>query len=452
MSGGCGRAFRKHVAGNRRALEMGIAFRPFNGVRGSICTGAARDVPCPLRHEWVGRAMSQDHPLVRLLPGRDRRVKAGHPWIYSNEIAMTPATRAIPPGSVVRIEGDDGVKHGAWHFNPHSLIAARFLDADPNAACEAPAWFRARLAEALALRERLYAAPYYRLVHAEADGLPGLVLDRYGDVIALQANTAGMDRATPAIVEALQALLAPRAIVARNDSAVRGLEGLPEETRPLDGEAVAAEVVDGALRFPVDLIGGQKTGFFFDQRENRLRVAALAKGATVLDAFCHTGGFGLHCAAAGAESVTLLDRSAPALEAAMEAARGAGLADRVTTRRAEAMEELERMLGEPQRFDIVIADPPAFAKSRKDHGPALRAYAKLARVAAGLVAPRGVLFVASCSHHVAPGEFAEAVSWGVHRARRAARILFQGGAGPDHPLHPMLPESGYLKAMLLHLG
>lgn len=395
--------------------------------------------------------MTHALPLIRLLPGRDRRAKGGHPWIFSNEIAMTPAAKALPPGSAVRVEGDDGQRYGAWHFNPHSLIAARFLDADPNAGCDTPDWFRARLAEALALRERLYDTPYYRWVHAEADGLPGLVVDRYGEVIALQANTAGMDRATPVIVEALRSLVAPRAIVAKNDSAVRGLEGLAEETAVLAGDAVGAEAVQGALRFPVDLIGGQKTGFFYDQRENRARVAALAKGQAVLDAFCHTGGFGLHCAVAGAESVTLLDRSAPALEAAMEAARGAGVAERVTTRRAEALEELERMLGEPRRYGIVIADPPAFAKSRKDHAPALRAYAKLARIAAGLVAPQGFLFVASCSHHVAPGEFAEAVTWGVARARRSARILFQGGAGPDHPLHPMLPESAYLKGMLLHL-
>ena len=395
--------------------------------------------------------MSQTRPLIRLLPGRDRRVKAGHPWIFSNEIAMTQAARALPAGSVVRVEGDDGVKHGAWHFNAHSLIAARFLDADAQAACDDATWFQARLGEALALRERLYATPYYRLAYAEADGLPGLVVDRYGDVVALQANSAGMDRAMPAIVEALTALVSPRAIVAKNDSAVRGLEGLPEESKLLAGEAETAEVVDGVLRFPVDLIGGQKTGFFFDQRENRARVAALAKGCTVLDAFCHTGGFGLHCAAAGAAQVTLLDRSAAALDAAVQAAQGAGLAERVTTRRADAMEELERMVGARERYDIVITDPPAFAKARKDQPAALRAYAKLARLAATLVSPGGMMFIASCSHHVAPGEFAEAVSWGVHRAKRSARILFQGGAGPDHPLHPMLPESAYLKGMLLYL-
>lgn len=397
----------------------------------------------------------EHRPLIRLLPGRDRRVKAGHPWAFSNEIAMTPAAKALPPGALVRLEGDDGWRHGTWQFNPHSLIAARRLDRDP-AAPVGPAWLCARLGAALALRERLYGtAPYYRLVHAEADGLPGLVIDRYGDALALQANTAGMERLTPALLEALRDLLSPRLVVARNDSAVRRLEGLEEYVRPLLGEGGAARVEEGGLSFAVDLLGGQKTGWFYDQRENRDRVARLAAGgASVLDAFCHTGGFGLRCAAAGAARVTLLDRSAHALDLAMRAAAENGLGGRVEARRAEAMEALERMAAAPggPRFDIVIADPPAFAKSRKDQPAALRAYAKLARLAAALVAPGGFLFLASCSHHVAPGEFAEAVVRGIGRARREARILFQGGAGPDHPVHPMLPESAYLKAMLFHLA
>jgi 23S rRNA (cytosine1962-C5)-methyltransferase len=203
----------------------------------------------------------------------------------------------------------------------------------------------------------------------------------------------------------------------------------------------------------VDLLGGQKTGWFYDQRENRDRVARLASGATVLDVFCHTGGFGLRCAAAGAARVMLLDSSAPALARAAETAAANGLSARVEARRAEALEALERMgaTGE-ERFGIVVADPPAFAKSRKDHPAALRGYAKLARLAAALVAPGGFLFLASCSHHVSAGEFADAAVHGIGRARREARILFQGGAGPDHPVHPMLPESAYLKAMLFHLA
>lgn len=392
-----------------------------------------------------------DRPLIRLNPGADRRVKAGHPWAFSNEIAMSPKLREMPPGSVVRLEGDDGVRHGTWHFNPHSLIAARRLDADPAAPVDA-GWFRAHLGACLSVRQRLFDTPFYRLVHAEADGLPGLIIDRYGDALALQANTAGMEAATPAILEALDALLTPRLVVARNDSAVRRLEGLEEQVAVLRGTDAQAVVEEGGLRFPVDLAGGQKTGWFFDQRPNRAMVARLAAGATVLDAFCHTGGFGLAAAAAGAAQVTLLDRSEHALSLAMEAARQNGLEPRVTARRAEAMEELERMAGAGTRFGVVVADPPAFAKSRKDQPAALRGYAKLARLAATVTARDGILFIASCSHHVGPADFAEAITWGVQRARREARILASVGAGPDHPVHPALPESAYLKGLLLHLA
>ena len=390
-------------------------------------------------------------PLIRLLPGRDRRVKAGHPWAFSNEIAMTPAARALPPGSPVRLEGDDGVKHGVWHFNPHSLIAARLLDRDPSAVPDR-AWIGRWLEEAAGLRARLGLGAHHRLVHAEADGLPGLVIDRYGDAFALQANTAGMEQATPLIVESLRELFAPTLIVARNDAPVRALEGLDQHTRLLHGEEATARVEEGGLAFAVDLLAGQKTGWFHDQRENRARVAALAGGATMLDAFCHTGGFGLVAARAGAQAVTLLDRSEPALALAMATAEAHGLAGRVTALRGEAMETMERLAAEGRRFDVVVADPPAFAKARKDIPAALRAYQRLARLAASLVAPRGLLFIASCSHHVEPAAFADAVAHGVWRARREARILWSGGAGPDHRVHPMLPESAYLKAQLLALG
>jgi 23S rRNA (cytosine1962-C5)-methyltransferase len=389
-------------------------------------------------------------PVLRLMPGRDRRVKGGHPWAFSNEIAMSPEARALPPGLPVRLEGDDGAKHGTWLFNPHSLIAARRLSPDPGMVLGA-AFFRARLAECMALRDRLIGAPFYRLVHAEADGLPGLVIDRYGDAVALQANTAGMDRATPLLVGALRDLIDARAIVARNDSSVRGLEGLKEESGLLHGTDAAVQVREGSLDFSIDLLSGQKTGWFFDQRDNRARVAALSSGATVLDAFCHTGGFGLLAAQAGARAVTLLDRSEPALSLAMDTARRHGFGESVAAKRGDAMEVMEGMIGAGQRFDVVVADPPAFAKARKDHPAAMRGYARLARLAAMLVTPGGYLFMASCSHHVSPGDFTDAVAQGIARTRRHARLLATTGAGMDHPVHPLLPESAYLKGLLLHL-
>ena len=389
-----------------------------------------------------------DRPTLRLNPGQGRRLRAGAPWVFSNEIAMKPEYRQLPPGGLVRLEGDDGGRFGTFMFNPHSLIAARLLDRDPAAEIDAD-WLRGRLREAIALRERVCDTPFHRLVHAEADRLPGLVIDRYDDVAVLQANTAGMDRLTPQIVEALTSLLPLRAVVARNDSAARRQEGLPESVALVSGTDASADVVEGGVRFPVDPLGGQKTGWFFDQRPNRDRVAALANGARVLDVFSHVGAFGLRCAVAGAREVTLVDSSAPALAQAEQAAALNGVAERVHIRRDDAFDAMAALAGE--RFDIVICDPPAFAPTRKDAEAGLRAYGRMARLAAPLVASGGFLFVASCSHHAPLEAWSAQIAFGLHRARREGRILFTGGAGPDHPVHPQLPETAYLKTQLIQV-
>jgi len=351
---------------------------------------------------------------------------------------------------LVRLEGDDGAPLGTFMFNPHSLIAARRLDRDPAAAIDV-GWLGARLTSAIELRARVCDSPFHRLVHAEADGMPGLVIDRYDDVAVLAANTAGMDRLTGTIVEALTGVLNLRAVVARNDSASRRLEGLPEGVALLHGTDATGVVREGGVRFPVDLLSGQKTGWFFDQRGNRDRVAALASGARVLDLFSHTGAFGLRCAAAGAAAVTLVDSSAPALAHAAEAAALNGWSERVATRREDAFDAMTALAAAGERFDIVVCDPPAFAKSRKDAEAGLRAYGRMARLAAPLVAPGGFLLVASCSFHARLDAWAAQIAFGLHRARREARILATTGAGPDHPVHPHLPETAYLKAQLLQV-
>jgi 23S rRNA (cytosine1962-C5)-methyltransferase len=253
-------------------------------------------------------------PQVALLPGAHRRGETGHPWIYSNEIVMDPAAKALAPGTLVTLRRADGRPFGVAMFNPHTLIAARVLDRD--AAREiAKRFFTRRLERALRLRERLYDAPYYRLVHAEADGLPGLVVDRFGAVLVVEANTAGMDRLLPVIIDALRGLLAPEAIVLRNDSPARTQEGLALETR------VAAGTIDGPVPveengavFEADVLAGQKTGWFFDQRDNRAFIAGLAAGARVLDLYCYSGGFAVGAACKGAAAVLGIDRSEPALE------------------------------------------------------------------------------------------------------------------------------------------
>ena len=389
------------------------------------------------------------HPLIRLQPKQDRRLKAGHPWAFSNELAMAPEHRAWAPGMVVRIEGDDGWRHGTFMFNPRSLIAARLLDRDPGAAIDA-AWVRARLADAVALRARVTPGAHHRLVHAEADRMPGLVIDRFGGLAVVQANTAGMDRLLPEIIAALLDLLPLHAIVARNDSGARVHEGLPQEVRLLHGEPGDAVAEEGGVAFPVAPLSGQKTGFFWDQRPNRDQVAALAPGARVLDVFCHTGAFGLRAAAAGASAVTLVDSSQPALDRAMDAAARNGLPG-VTATRGDAFDVMGALGVAGAQFEVVVCDPPAFAKTKRDQDAGLRAYHRMTRLAASLVAPGGFLFVASCSHHAPLDLFTAQVAGALLRARRDARIVHTGGAGPDHPVHPQLPESAYLKSLLLQL-
>ena len=392
-----------------------------------------------------------DRPTVTLLPGHQKRALHGHPWIFSNEVQMDAAAKALTPGSLVTVKTADGRSLGVATFNPHTLVAARLLDRDAGRRIDREFLVK-RLKRALAIRERLYDEPFYRLVHAEADGIPGAVIDRFGEVVVAQLNTAGMMRLEPELLAALQAVLAPKAIVLRNDSPARALEGLAEDVRLAAGSLDAAvEVRENDARFEVDLLGGQKTGWFYDQRDNRRFMARLAKEARVLDLYCFVGGFAIEAAVAGAATVTGVDRSEPALALAARSAGLNGIGERCQFRRGETFAELQTLASAGERFDIVIADPPAFVKSKKDLGPGLRGYRKLARLAAGVVAPQGYLFLASCSHNVTPEDFWEAVRRGLEDASRSARLLRSAGAAPDHPVHPHLPESAYLKAVVLAL-
>jgi 23S rRNA (cytosine1962-C5)-methyltransferase len=390
-------------------------------------------------------------PSVLLLPARHKRAEMGHPWVYANEVRMDAAARALAPGTLVTLRRADDSALGVAMFNPHSLLAARLLDRDAARPIDRRflAW---RLERALRLRQRLYDAPYYRLVHAEADGLPGLIIDRYDEVVVMQSNAAGIARLEPLVVDALADLLRPTAIVLRNDSPARAQEGLMPETRIAVGALDARVLVEenGAV-FPIDPLGGQKTGWFFDQRDNRRSIAALVRNARVIDLYCYTGGFAVAAARAGAAAVEGIDRSEPALALAAEAAVMNGVDSRCSFRRGEVFGEAARLAAASERFDLVIADPPAFAKSRKEVPAALRGYRKLARLAAALASRDGILFLASCSYNIGAAEFAEAVRRGLADAGRGFRILRSAGAGPDHLVHPALPETAYLKALTLAL-
>jgi 23S rRNA (cytosine1962-C5)-methyltransferase len=402
----------------------------------------------------ISEAIDDDpstRPSIALLPARHRRAEAGHPWIYANEVRMDPAARALPPGALVTLRRADDSALGTAMFNPHCLLAARLLDRDAGRPIGGR-FLLHRLERALQLRQRLFDEPYYRLVHAEADGLPGLVVDRYGPVLAVQSNAAGSARLESLVLDALAALIKPRAIVLRNDSPARLQEGLFPETRVALGTIDEPVLVreDGAI-FPVDPVAGQKTGWFFDQRDNRRFVASLARDARVLDLYCFTGGFAVQAARSGAAEVLGIDRSEPGIALACKAATMNGVAGACSFRRSEVFGEMGRLAAAGERFDIVVADPPPFAKSRKEVPAALRGYRKLARLAASVTARGGILLLASCSYNVGAAEFAGEVWRGIADAGRGGRILRNAGAGPDHPIHPWLPESAYLKTTTLAL-
>jgi len=386
-----------------------------------------------------------------MLPGRDRRVRSGHPWVYSNEINMSAEALALEPGAPAVLNRVDGKALGVGTFNPHTLIAFRLFSTETSTVLDAT-FMRARLRRALALRVRLFTEPFYRLVHAEADGLPGLVADRFGDALAVQVTTAGMERLLPDVLAAAADVLAPGAVVLRNNSSARRTEELDSYVRLASGDLDGAvEVDEGSLKLFADLMDGQKTGWFFDQRDNRAFMAELAGGARMLDVYCHSGGFAIAGALAGASAVVAIDSSEAALELARRAAAKNGVEGRCVFERGQAFAALECLGQAGKRFGVVVADPPAFVKSRGELKSGLKGYRKLARLAARLVEPGGFLFLASCSHNVDAGAFAQEVGRGMASAGRAGRIIRSAGAGADHPVHPHLPESAYLKTLVLQL-
>ncbi|MGE4062626.1 MAG: class I SAM-dependent rRNA methyltransferase [Rhodospirillaceae bacterium] len=389
------------------------------------------------------------HPRLYLQPRAQRRLQSGYPWVFSNEVKMDAAAKGLAPGALVTIADAGGELLATAQFNPRTLISARVLAHAPDVPVNT-AFVQGKLQTALALRDRLFARPFYRLVHAEADGLPGLVIDRFGDVFVLQPNTAGMDALVPLLVEALLRLTKPRAIVLRGDTPARGLEGLNEDVRlvhgQLDGDVAVEE--NGAT-FYCDLTSGQKTGWFFDQRDNRAFMGLLSKGASALDLFAHTGGFAIAMARGGAAPVTAVDRSAHSLELAGKAAHANGVA--CAFEKADVFSFLENAARRKRTWQVVVADPPAFVKSKKDLKAGLQGYRKLARLCAEVTARGGYLLIASCSHNAPLDEFTAAVARGLGDVNRSGKIIRTAGAGPDHPVHPLLPESAYLKALVFHL-
>lgn len=393
------------------------------------------------------------YPVIRLRSNADARpIRHGAPWIFDNEIVTDRRTQALAPGSIAVLEDHDRVPLAVVAVNPASRIMARVLDRDVTARIDL-AWMAARLVRALELRSRLYDAPFYRLVHAEADGLPGVVIDRFDGIAVIQPNAAWAERLLPEMLAALQAITGIRTVLKNASGRARALEGLDDRNAILAGSAPDAPLpvpMNGAI-YMADLNGGQKTGLFYDQRPNHAFAARLARGARVLDMFSHVGGFALAALAAGAKQALAVDGSEPALALAQAGADRMGMRDRLETRRGDAFDVLTALAGEGATFDLVICDPPAFAPTKKALEAGLRAYERVARLAAPLVAPGGYLCLCSCSHAADLTKFRAASTRGIGRAGREGPLIHTGFAGPDHPLHPALAESGYLKALFYRL-
>lgn len=388
--------------------------------------------------------------LIRLKPREDRRLRVGHTWIFSNEIdtSVTPLT-ALNPGDLVLVHSATGRPLGVGYVNPRSLISVRLLSHDPHIVMDRD-FFRQRVQAALALRVRLYPHPYYRLIFGEGDGLPGLVVDRYGDHLVVQITTAGMDRLTSLLVEILEDVVRPMSILLRNDTSSRALEGLPSTV--VDALGVTPDEVcvqEGSARFTVSLRAGQKTGWFYDQKPNRFRILPYVAKARVLDLFSYVGGFGIQAALHGAEQVTLVDASAQALTYARANARANGVDKCIVTTEGDVFSVLKGFRSAGARFDVVICDPPALIKRRKDQEAGLAAYQRLNEAALAVLSNDGILLSASCSYHLERSSLMRVLSQGAVRTQRSLQLLEEGGQGPDHPVHPAIAETAYLKAVIV---
>ena len=382
---------------------------------------------------------------IVLKKNEERRIQNGHQWVFSNEIhAVNGAPKS---GDLVEIVRHDMKRLGVGFYNPHSLIAARFLSPDEEEIDFK--FFEKRLLAALSLRKKLYPkSATFRVVHGESDFLPGLIIDKYNEYLSVQTFSAGMDTRLTLICDVLVSIFSPRGIVERNESPLRTLEDLPLRKGIVRG-TVEPTIIDlDDLKFRIDLLEGQKTGFFLDQRENRSSLRRFAKDANVLDCFCNEGGFGLYAAHFGAKHVTGVDSSEFAIEKSNVNATLNNLHN-ITFNCADAFGALASDVELKKKYDIVVVDPPSFAKNKKTVATAAKGYKEVNTGALRLLNAGGILATASCSHHVTEEMFLNIIMNSGVKAGRKLRLLHIGGAAPDHPTLPAMPETKYLKFAIL---
>ena len=383
-----------------------------------------------------------------LRKGADRRLRGGHLWVYSNEIdsKLTPLGQ-FKSGDLVCVRSAEGKALGSAYMEPQSLICARVYASGKQRPLD-ETLFGERLQSALAIRESAFTEPCYRLVYGDSDTLPGVVIDRFGDYLVVQLNNAGMERYREPLLAALISTLQPLGILLRGDSRSRREQGLPEDIEVVYGEVPELlELEENGVRFQAPAYTGPKTGWFYDHRMSRARLAPWVSGKSVLDVYSYIGGWGIQAAAFGASRVCCLDSSAQALDGVVINAGLNKVQDRVTVRRGSAPETMADMHGEGQQFDVLVLDPPAFIQRKKDLKKGFAAYRRIIELGLRLLAPGGLLVAGSCSVHLSRADLMSAMQQAAVRADCQLRIVEQGGQGPDHPIHPAIPETEYLKAI-----
>ncbi len=391
-------------------------------------------------------------PELRLKKNEDRRLRAGHAWVYSNEVDTkhTPL-KNFTAGQWCHVTNARGKVLGTAYVNPNTLICARLVSRFEKQILS-PAELRAKIQQALNLRQQVFSVPCYRLIFAESDALPGLVVDRFHDVLVVQITTAGMDNIQDDIIEALSEVVNPKTILLRNDSATRELEGLERYSKTVLGELPELiELEENNTRFVTSLEHGQKTGWFYDHRLNRQRTQHYVKNKRVLDVFSYVGGWGVEALQAGAKQVTCTDASSFALNLAQQSA---ALNDRekdFNTLEGDAFEVLKSLAEDKEKYDVVILDPPAFVKRRKDLKEGSLAYRRINRLAMNLVKHEGILVSASCSYHISCEQLQNEIRQASYLADVTCRVLEQGHQGADHPVHPAMKETDYLKSFICHI-
>ena len=392
------------------------------------------------------------YPKLKLKKNEDRRIRAGHLWIFSNEVnTKSTPLNSFEPGEAVTVTTNNDKPLANAYINPHSLICARIFSHNPKQALDS-SLLKTRITQALNLRQNYFAEPYYRLIYSEGDLLPGLIVDRFNNTLVLQISTLGMEVHQNEIVQALNEIVQPETIILNNNTSARKLEGLENYTKVIEGKTPdTLQLTENNARFQVPAIGGQKTGWFYDHRSNRRSMQTWVKDKQVLDVFSYAGGWGIQAALAGAKQIHCIEASETACELLHTNAELNNVNEIISISTADAFEALTAIKQEGKKFDVIVLDPPAFIKRKKDLKQGTIAYQRLNKLAMQLLAENGILISASCSFHLSREQHLKILRTSAQQAGHQLQIVEQGGLGPDHPIHPAIPETAYLSCFTVRL-